>query len=47
MFEALEDQMCSFVPAEFDGSPDRLDAGRLALTGLFLEPEEIREGTDL
>jgi phage terminase large subunit-like protein len=47
MFEALEDQMCSFVPAEYDGSPDRLDAAVWALTEPFLEPEEIRGATDL
>ena len=41
-FAELEDQMCSFVPNEFRGSPDRLDAAVWALTELFLEPEEIR-----
>jgi len=42
MFAELEDQLCSFVPNEFNGSPDRLDAAVWALTELFLEPEEIR-----
>jgi phage terminase large subunit-like protein len=42
MFAELEDQLCSFVPNEFNGSPDRLDAAVWALTDLFLEPEEIR-----
>ena len=41
-FAELEDQLCSFVPNEFNGSPDRLDAAVWALTELFLEPEEIR-----
>ena len=42
MFAELEDQLCSFVPNEFNGSPDRLDPAVWALTDLFLEPEEIR-----
>jgi phage terminase large subunit-like protein len=36
----LEDEMCSFVSDNFDGSPDRVDALVWALTELFLEPQE-------
>jgi phage terminase large subunit-like protein len=39
-FPELEDQMCSFVPGEYSGSPDRLDAAVWALTELFLDPGE-------
>src|SRR5712692_308278 len=41
-FAELEEQLCSFVPNESNGSPDRLDAAVWALTELFLEPEVIR-----
>lgn len=33
-FTALEDQMCNFVPDDYDGSPDRVDALVWALTEL-------------
>jgi predicted phage terminase large subunit-like protein len=35
MFPELEDQMCTFVPDDYDGSPDRLDALVWAMTDLF------------
>ncbi len=35
-FAAMEDQMCRYVPEEFDGSPDRVDALVWALTELML-----------
>ncbi len=38
----LEDQMCSWLPGM--KSPDRMDALVWALTELFLEPEDAREG---
>jgi phage terminase large subunit-like protein len=38
LFPELEEQMCSFVPGQYDGSPDRLDALVWAMTELFLEP---------
>lgn len=34
-FPDLEDQMCNYVPEEYDGSPDRMDALVWALTALF------------
>lgn len=37
----LEDQMCSYVPDNFDGSPDRVDALVWALTDLMLDATEI------
>src|SRR5207253_1286805 len=40
LFPALEDQMCSFVPGHFSGSPDRMDALVWALTELSTQPEE-------
>lgn len=36
-FPALEEQMCNFVPGNYDGSPDRMDAKVWAYTELFLE----------
>lgn len=36
-FPELEDQMCSFTPDGYDGSPDRLDALVWSLTELMLE----------
>ena len=42
-FAELEEQMCSFVPGVYKGSPDRLDAAVWAFTELFLEPE-VTEG---
>ena len=36
MFEALEAQMCNWVPDNPDGSPDRVDALVWALTELML-----------
>jgi phage terminase large subunit-like protein len=41
-FAELEDQLCSFVPNEFKGSPDRLDAAVWALT----EGGGVRPGWD-
>ncbi len=37
-FEKLEEQMCSFVPGKFSGSPDRMDALVWALTELARMP---------
>jgi phage terminase large subunit-like protein len=37
MFAELETQMCSFVPDNLDGSPDRVDALVWALTELMLD----------
>lgn len=34
MFERLEDQLCTYTPQHYDGSPDRLDALVWALTEL-------------
>jgi len=36
--DALEDQMCNFVPDHMDGSPDRVDALVWALTELMVSP---------
>jgi predicted phage terminase large subunit-like protein len=36
-FPALEDQMCSFVPDNYDASPDRVDALVWALTELIVD----------
>lgn len=36
-FPQLEDQQCTFVPDDFDGSPDRVDALVWALTELMIE----------
>ena len=36
MLAELEDQMCSYMPDGFDGSPDHLDAAVWALTDLML-----------
>lgn len=38
-FPELEDQMCTFVPGTFDGSPDRLDALVWALTELLVKDQ--------
>ena len=35
-FSQLEDQMCRYVPDDFDGSPDRVDALVWAITDLML-----------
>jgi len=41
-FRELEDQMCNYVPGNFDGSPDRLDALVWALTDLMLStPRQV------
>ncbi len=40
--EALEDQLCGFVPDIRDGPDDRVDALVWALSELMLEPETIR-----
>jgi phage terminase large subunit-like protein len=37
VFSSLEDQMCRYVPDDFDGSPDRVDALVWALTDLMLD----------
>lgn len=37
-FPTLEDQQCAFVPDNYDGSPDRVDALVWALTELMLSP---------
>lgn len=36
-FPTLEDQMCSYAPGMFDGSPDHMDALVWAFTKLFLD----------
>ena len=41
-FPELEDQMCGFVPDNYDDSPDRLDALVWALTDLFLAGQEAQ-----
>ena len=41
LFAELETQMCSFVPDNFDGSPDRVDALVWALTELMVNREPI------
>jgi phage terminase large subunit-like protein len=41
LFAELETQMCSFVPDNFDGSPDRVDALVWALTELMVDREPI------
>ncbi len=40
LFPALEDQMCSFTPDQFEGSPDRVDALVWCLTELMLNARE-------
>jgi phage terminase large subunit-like protein len=40
-FDALEDQMCMFVPDQMDGSPDRVDALVWALTELMLDGKQF------
>jgi phage terminase large subunit-like protein len=40
MFLELEEQMCSYVPGQYDGSPDRMDALVWAISE-FLEPEVV------
>ena len=42
VFEALEDQLCSWVPDSGDASPDRLDARVWALTDLLVNDFEVR-----
>lgn len=37
----LEDQMCSYVPDDYDGSPDRVDALVWALTDLMLGGAQV------
>lgn len=41
-FPELEDQMCSYTPDGYDGSPDRVDALVWALTDLMITPSEVR-----
>jgi len=43
LFPELEEQMCSFVPGQYDGSPDRLDALVWAFTELFLAEQVVEE----
>ncbi len=38
-FPLLEEQMCSYVPGQYVGSPDRMDALVWALSDLFFEPQ--------
>jgi phage terminase large subunit-like protein len=40
-FDALEDQMCMYVPDQYDGSPDRVDALVWALSDLMLEGKQF------
>jgi phage terminase large subunit-like protein len=40
-FDALEDQMCMYVPDQYDGSPDHVDALVWALTDLMLEGKQF------
>jgi predicted phage terminase large subunit-like protein len=40
-FDALEDQMCMFVPDQFDGSPDRVDSLVWAISDLMLEGKQV------
>jgi phage terminase large subunit-like protein len=40
LFPELEDQMVSYVPDDYDGSPDRVDALVWALTELVIEPRQ-------
>jgi hypothetical protein len=40
-FPELEEQMCSFVPGESEGSPDRMDALVWALTELCIDPQPV------
>jgi phage terminase large subunit-like protein len=42
LFAALEDQMCSFTPDQYEGSPDRVDALVWCLTELMLDQREPR-----
>ena len=42
LFAALEDQMCSFTPDQYEGSPDRVDALVWCLTELMLGGGEPR-----
>lgn len=42
-FADLEDQMCSYVPDNYDGSPDRLDALVWALTELMLGEQRSKQ----
>jgi phage terminase large subunit-like protein len=37
-FTQLEEQMCSYVPGQYEGSPDRMDAMVWALTELCIDP---------
>lgn len=38
-FPELEDQMCTYVPGNYDGSPDRVDALVWALTDLLVKEQ--------
>lgn len=41
VFEALEDELCTWVPGKSSGSPDRVDAMVYALTALFPATREV------
>ena len=41
VFADLETQMCSFVPDNLEGSPDRVDALVWALTDLMVDREAM------
>jgi phage terminase large subunit-like protein len=42
LYAALEDQMCSFVPDQYEGSPDRVDALVWCLTELMLAGKMVQ-----
>lgn len=44
MFTDLEDQMCTYVPDAYDGSPDRVDSLVWGLTELMLGSQEVTSG---
>lgn len=43
VFPELENQMCIYVPDNYDGSPDRMDALVWAFTELFYAPEQTAQ----
>lgn len=47
MFGQLEDQMCTYTPLDFDGSPDRVDALVWCLTDLMLGVQSVSNGMSL
>jgi predicted phage terminase large subunit-like protein len=42
-FRELEEQMCTYVPGEYEGSPDRMDALVWALTELCIDPQPVEQ----